>query len=415
VIVRAEKRFSSALREGTRRRIEHIKHADIIVGIPSYNSADTISFVIENVAKGLDKYYSDFKCLIFVSDGGSTDDTREVASEVDTEEYEIEKIITIYRGIPGKGSAVRAILEAAEFLKVRAVALFDSDLKSITEEWVKNLITPLIDGYDFVAPDYKRFKFDATITNTIAYNLTRALYGYRLRQPIGGDFGLSLPLVKFFLDQDVWETAVAKFGIDIWMTTNAIVNNFKLCQARLGAKIHRKKNPAEDLSPMFREVVGTIFLLMEEFEDFWKNVKGSKPVLTFGDYLESEVEPFEIDKKELIDYYKLGYRNFGSVWKSIVDERDCKVLENLFRASEDDFIFPVESWVRTVYRYANAFHLTPRQKFKLLNTMIPLYHARVASLVNELTGKSDQEVENYFEFQAEKFEEMKPYLLEIWG
>ncbi len=166
---------------------------------------------------------------------------------------------------------------------------------------------------------------------------------------------------------------------------------------------------------MFREVVGTIFLLMEEFEDFWKNVKGSKPVLTFGDYLESEVEPFEIDKKELIDYYKLGYRNFGSVWKSIVDERDCKVLENLFRASEDDFVFPVESWVRTVYRYANAFHLTPRQKFKLLNTMIPLYHARVASLVNELTGKSDQEVENYFEFQAEKFEEMKPYLLEIWG
>jgi glycosyltransferase involved in cell wall biosynthesis len=333
VIVRAEKRFSSALREGTRRKIEHIRHADIIVGIPSYNSADTIGFVIENVAKGLDKYYSDFKCLIFVSDGGSTDDTREVASEVDTEEYGIEKIITIYRGIPGKGSAVRAILEAAEFLKVRAVALFDSDLKSITEEWVKNLITPLIDGYDFVAPDYKRFKFDATITNTIAYNLTRALYGYRVRQPIGGDFGLSLPLAKFFLDQDVWETAVAKFGIDIWMTTNAIVNNFKLCQARLGAKIHRKKNPAKDLSPMFREVVGTIFLLMEEFEDFWKNVKGSKPVLTFGDYLESEVEPFEIDKKELIDYYKLGYRNFGSVWKSIVDERDCKVLENLFRTS----------------------------------------------------------------------------------
>ncbi len=224
MIVRAEKRFSSALREGTRRKIEHIRHADIIVGIPSYNSADTIGFVIENVAKGLDKYYSDFKCLIFVSDGGSTDDTREVASEVDTEEYGIEKIITIYRGIPGKGSAVRAILEAAEFLKVRAVALFDSDLKSITEEWVKNLITPLIDGYDFVAPDYKRFKFDATITNTIAYNLTRALYGYRVRQPIGGDFGLSLPLAKFFLDQDVWETAVAKFGIDIWMTTNAIVN-----------------------------------------------------------------------------------------------------------------------------------------------------------------------------------------------
>ena len=414
MIVKVERRFSSALREGTRRKIEHLRHADIVVGIPSYNSADTIENVIETVARGLEKHYPDFKSVIFVSDGGSTDDTREIALEVDTQEYGVEKIVSIYRGIPGKGSAVRAVFEASEFLKVRAVALFDSDLRSITVDWVKNIVEPIMEGYDFVAPDYRRYKFDATITNTIAYNLTRALYGYRVKQPIGGDFGVSLPLVKFYLDQDVWETAVAKFGIDIWMTTNAIVNGFKICQARLGAKIHRRKDPAKDLSPMFREVVGTIFLLMEEYEGFWKRVKGSKPVPTFGEYVETEVEPFKIDRDELIDYFKIGYRNFSSLWKGIVDDEDFQVLKELYSSSGDDFVFPVDSWVRVVYRYANTFHSTPRQKFKILNTMIPLYHARVASLINELDEKTNEEVERYFELQAERFEELKPYLLKIW-
>ena len=36
-----------------------------------------------------------------------------------------------------------------------------------------------------------RHKYDGTITNTIVYPLTRALYGKRIRQPIGGDFGFS--------------------------------------------------------------------------------------------------------------------------------------------------------------------------------------------------------------------------------
>ena len=45
-------------------------------------------------------------------------------------------------------------------------------------------------GYDFVAPLYARYKYDGTITNTVTYR-SRALYGHRIRQPIGGDFGVA--------------------------------------------------------------------------------------------------------------------------------------------------------------------------------------------------------------------------------
>lgn len=85
-------------------------------------------------------------------------------------------------------------------------------------------------------PYYLRHKYDGTITNSLAYPLTRALYGQRIRQPIGGEFGFSGALAAHYLDQHVWESEVARFGIDIWMTTEAIACGARVCQSFLGAK-----------------------------------------------------------------------------------------------------------------------------------------------------------------------------------
>jgi glycosyltransferase involved in cell wall biosynthesis len=408
-------RFSTSLRQYTRRTIEQISNADILIGIPAYYSAPTINYIIKTVAKGLDKYYGDYKSVILISDGGSTDDTRDNAESVNLAGYNVHKIVHIYRGVPGKGSALRSVFEASEFLRAKAVAVVDSDLKSITPEWISNLISPVLEGYDLVSPDYKRFKYDATITNTIAYNLTRALYGYNIRQPIGGDYGLSLNLIKHFLDQDVWHTQVAKFGIDIWMTTTAIVSGFKICQTKLGAKIHEEKEPSDDLTPMYREVVGTIFTLMEQHEDYWKKTKGLKEVPSFGQHDGPEPTPFTINRKALIEYFRLGYNNFSGVWKKIIGANNYKTIEELMHTKENDnFHFPIDSWVKIVYKYAKAFQSTPRQKFKLLNTMIPLYNAQVASLVNDLKDKTYDEANEHFEKDSRVFENMKDYLLKIW-
>ncbi len=408
-------RFSSALREFTRKQIERLGEADLVVGIPAYYSDDSIAHVITQVAAGLERFYPERKALIMVADGGSTDDTREVAQNVDEIYYNLEIVTTIYRGMPGKGTAFRAIFEAAKFLKAQAVAVFDSDLKSINPGWVRNILAPVLEGYDFVAPDYSRYKFDGTITNTIAYNLTRALYGWNIRQPIGGDFGLSLPLVKHYLEQDVWEGDIAKFGVDIWMTTTAITGGFKLCQTRLGAKVHGEKDPAADLGPMFREVVGTIFRLMEENQAFWKKVKDSRTPPTFGEAVGVEPEAFAIDTSQLIEYFRLGFQNFGGVWKNIIDPEDFATVERLASAADSDgFELPVAAWVRIVYRYACHCTSVERQRMKIIDTLIPLYNARVASLVTVLADKDQAEAEAYYDAQARVFEEMKPYLLEQW-
>ena len=51
------------------------------------------------------------------------------------------------------------------------------------------------------------------------------------------------------------DSDVARFGIDIWMTTTALADGFRVCQAFLGAKIHDAKDPGADLAAMLVQVV----------------------------------------------------------------------------------------------------------------------------------------------------------------
>lgn len=408
-----KKKFQSAIRESTRRSIEDIGHADIIVGIPCYFSQTTVENVILKTAEGLNRYFPGMRAVIIASDGGSTDDTREVASLASVHYPSVSKITSIYRGVPGKGSAIREVLEIGVFLNAGTIIFVDSDLRSITPEWIRNLAEPVISGSDFVTPDYNRYKFDGTITNTIVYNLTRALFGADIRQPIGGDFAVSKKLAAFYLSKDVWDTDVARFGIDIWMTVNAIAGGFKLCQARLGAKVHGEKDPSCDLSAMFRQVVGTIFSMLEEYESFWRNNHESTAVPVTGEFVGVEAAPFNINEKALIEYFKTGFTNFSGVWKKILERSDYDELVNL-SCADDDLMLKDDTWVRIVYSYACAFHLSPLQRFKLLDTMVPLYYCRVASLIKQLKDKDHNESEKFFDRQAVLFRSMKGFLMDKW-
>ena len=406
--------YDTALRGYTSKRIEEIESADILMGIPCYNNERTIAHVIQMVTHGLAKHYKDQRSVIFVADGGSTDDTREVAKEFQIKPWQ-EKIVSIYRGPGGKGTALRSVFEAANRIKVRACAVVDSDLRSITSDWVKHLIDPVLSkDYQFVAPVYLRHKYDGTITNNIVYNITRALYGKRIRQPIGGDFAMSREVAKFYAEQDVWETDVAHFGIDIWMTTNAITQGFRICQSNLGVKIHDAKDPGQHLGPMFRQVVWTLCYLMERFEVHWKGVQGSEPVETFGHEGYVEPEPVNVDIEGMIEHFKIGFQQFSSLWKDIFSKACFDEIENAVEMDSNQFYLPTDAWAQILYELAATFHSWSVNRYRLIDLMTPLYYARVASFVRQSWDMSSQEAEELVEDQALKFEEHKDYLIKVW-
>ena len=221
------------------------------------------------------------------SDGGSQDGTPEVVARTELGSPQailashpvapVHKILTPYHGVPGKGSALRTIFAIAERLSARACAVVDSDLRSITPEWIELLLEPVLEhGFDYVAPLYLRHKYDGTITNSIVYPLTRSLYGREVRQPIGGEFGFSGRLASHYLAQPVWETDVARFGIDIWMTTTALADGLPRVPVLPRSQDPRRQGPrARTSPPCWSRSCLAVFDLMETYRDRWMAVESA--------------------------------------------------------------------------------------------------------------------------------------------
>jgi glucosylglycerate synthase len=413
------------IREDIQKAIENIQEADILVGIPSYNNARTIGHVVKAVQAGLAKYFPDRKSVLVNSDGGSNDGTIDVVERTTVEDFQsillhhrvgpLYKIATPYHGIPGKGSAFRTIFEIAGMLNAKACAVVDSDLRSITPEWIELLIKPVIEGdFDYVAPLYHRHKYDGTITNSIVYPMTRALYGKRVRQPIGGDFGFSGKLAKYYLTKNVWETDVARYGIDIWMTTTAIANNFRICQSFLGAKIHDPKDPGADLSAMLYQVVGATFDLMETYAGVWKTVKDSEPLPTFGFEYAVGLEPVSVNTGRMIDKFRLGVKELRNIWEKCLPKEIIHFLERAGGMQNEQFYMPDEVWVEIIYGFAVSVNKKILNREHILKSLTPLYLGKVASFVMEARESNAREVEEKIEQLSLSFENKKGFLVTQW-
>ncbi|MDP3092274.1 MAG: glycosyltransferase [Nitrospira sp.] len=404
--------------------VEQIGTADLLVGVPSYNNADTIGHVIRAIRAGLAKYFPDRRAVLVNADGGSTDGTPLIVADtlvdfgvlfIGDRQSPLHRIVTPYHGIPGKGSAFRTIFEIAKRLNVQACAVVDSDLRSITPEWVELLLRPIVqEGFDYVAPFYQRHKYDGTITNSIAYPLTRALYGYQVRQPIGGDFGFSGDLARHYLNKHVWESEVARFGIDIWMTTEALTSGARVCQSFLGAKIHNPKDPAADLSDMLAQVTGALFSLMETHPATWIPVRDSEPVPLFGFQYETGVEPIHVNVERMLEVFQQGLQDLQPIWSRMLSEDSLARLNSLQGVAPTAFRMPDALWVQVIYDTALSYHAGVLPKDHLLKALTPLYLGRTASFVLQTQGLTTREAEHHVESLCRAFEAHKEYLVTRW-
>ena len=439
--------------------IKRLGHADIMVGIPSFKNAATIGYVVRAAQAGLVQYFPDLRPVLVNSDAGSPDGTGRVVVETEPPDY-VEQILLVrptnklsrvsltypeIDGVGGKGAALRTIFEIAAALEVQALVVVDSDLRSIIPEWIELLAGPIIKGgYDYVAPLYSRYKYDGTITNTVTYPLTRALYGNRIRQPIGGDFGVSGDLVRHYLQLDDWTDDISKFGIDIWMTTSALTGGFAVCQARLGAKVHDPKDPGADLGPMFRQVVGTILRLAATHPENWVSIHGSHDVPAYGFERIIDPPPLEVNTLRLLTEFNTGSLTLAETWRGmfapgnadtvLVLAKEAGKLVDQARArlgiagdgtsttattlemaeALSAFHFPDDLWARLIYDLVIAARSSTPPIEQLVAALVPIYFGRVGSFVIENRHQTTDQAEDRVERQAREFELLKPYLVERW-
>ena len=380
-----------------------IKEADIIVGIPSYNEADNIAFVTKQIDRGFFKFFKSRRAVIVNVDNNSSDGTKEAFLKTKTGAPKI--YVSTPPGIRGKGSNIHNLFALTAELGAAAVAVVDADLESITPEWIKLLLQPIAQGYDYVTPYYARSEYDGSITNHICYPLLNGLFGRNLRQPIGGDFAFSGRLAAYWQKQR-WHKTTFKYGIDIFMTMHAVCGGFKIAQTGLGAKIHKPSAPK--LGPMFSQVVTTLFKTIAANKKKWFKLNDAADIPYFGLIELDKPQTVSVDYKGMKMTSVFNFHTNEDILKRALSPRVFKKLKKMY--DREAIEISDKLWCQIVYDCVFAYDRTDLNA-GLIEALKPLYYGRFVSFFRSTMEKPFTACEQDIIKQAEIFWQNRDYLI----
>ncbi|MCJ2513811.1 MAG: glycosyltransferase [Candidatus Thermoplasmatota archaeon] len=398
------------------QKCRQIKPIDVMVGVLSKNVEGTILNVLNVINEGLYRYFPDYRLTIVVSDGNSTDKTREII-DLFQPYSNIELIKTEDITNSGKGAGVRTIFEIAHESEAKSVILIDGDLLSVKPGWIQTIANPIVYGRaDLTVPYYIRDKNDGVITNNLVYPFTRALYGIDIRQPIAGEYALSKNLYELLREHPLFPP---DFGIDIFILTVAAAEGMYIKEGLFSLKIHESTThylePEKFLIPMFRKVTGSMFKLAKYYEKYWKTKPTSWRKKYHRESFSKKPIPIQINilnmKKSFFSEYN---QNIDSIKKLLPKDLIIQLDEIVNNKKH----FNSELWAKIVYNYASAFKKLEEKdeesKYKLLDSLKTLWIGRFVSYATKVDAKDINEAEKIIQAQAEVFENNFEYLKTIY-
>jgi hypothetical protein len=308
----------------------------------------------------------------------------------------------------------RAILSTSGNLNARAFVLIATDVEAITPEWIRGLAAPVLEeDFDLVAPGYVFQRFESVLTSAILYPLTRGVYGKRIHNPLGPDFGASASFLQQLLQSDNARPKAVALRSTVPLAPEAVSRGYKVCQANLG---DRKHPPVDwkNLSSLLADILGPLFAVMERDASMWQRVRGSEPVPTFGPPLPYITHNVEVDIRRLIEPFQLGFRNLQEIWALLLPPKTVFELQRISRLSAEQFRMPDELWVRIIYDFSLGYRLRTISRDHLLRALTPLYLGWVASYALEAEKMDARAAEHRIERLCAAFEAGKPYLVSRW-
>ncbi|HKT12074.1 MAG TPA: glycosyltransferase [Terriglobia bacterium] len=409
------------------RKLTAVGEVDILVGVPTFNNRGTIAQVVNAIQLGLVKYFPRERVVLVNPDGGSKDGTPEIVKNAAIADFRtllsssplrtIHRISTTYGGVDGRSSAWRIIMAAADLLRARACAVVSPDLESITPEWIEALVRPVYkEQFDLATPIYHRHKYDGLLVKNIIAPIIRAVYGVKVREPVGSEFGFSGRLACHYMEQDVWHEEFVRSRTEIWLTTRAIADGFRLCQSFLGPKVLTPESSAQNIVATIQDALGALFRCMENQESYWVSRNGPpQPVPIFGFEFSSGLEPRRINRKKMLAMFNNGVSQLTPVLESILSAETLAAIQGISQQDEKHFRFPDELWVKTIYEFAASYHHSVINREHLLQALTPIYRGRIYSVVLEYQRADAEQIERRLEALGQEYENLRPQLVEEWA
>ncbi len=395
--------------------VNEIDRADIVVSIPSYNGRYDLANTITVVDKGLSEFFGTHSSVIINCDCSSNGASKDMFLNLET------RVPKIYIGghDPGKkGKVLKASLEKVKELNATMFVVVEPDARNVQPGWIKKLVEPLEKNFQFVAPLYVHHKDEDLLNSIIVYPMTRALYGWRIRKPVGGELALRKELIERMLEMDVWNQYVSSEGLALCLSTLAMCFRQPMCQAFINQPRRTVRKEEDEFLQYFNDVVGTVYSLMEPLERFWKKVKWSRPTAILGITGEDAepAEELEINAEILHEKFLGGFRKYEDFWREVVSQNTYNKVLEIRNLDMDHFSFPGQTWTTILYDFAVAFKGKDEEyREHLIEALLPLFYGKALSYIKRTERMSVQQAEDTIETECMVFEENKPYLLSKWN
>ena len=407
------------------RQLINVGEVDILVGLPTHNNAKTIAPVIRAIQAGILKCFPRERAVIINADGGSQDGTPELVLGASIDDvWSVSKVYALrtlhaistqYGRTPEPGTALRTILAAADLLRAKACVVVSPDSTTIEPDWLQRLVAPVYhDNFDLVSPIYRRQKFEGVLMRNLLYPMTRAIYGYRVREPYASEFAISGRLATDFLAQETWNHEWGRMGGEISLTITAISGNYRVCQSFLGTKAQADRS-ASDLVAAMRRTVGALFASLDSSFPLWSTIAGSQPVPTLGAQSEVMLEPVRVNRKRLREMFATGVAQLEPVFQSILSASTLSELQRVATLDVSEFNYPADVWAKTVFEFAASYHKSVISRDHIVQALVPLYRGRTLTFLLENGDASGEDIERSVESLCGEFERLKPYLVEVWA
>jgi hypothetical protein len=269
--------------------------------------------------------------------------------------------------------------------------------------------------YGLVLPLYRRFRHDGTLTQAFVVPLMRSLFGRQLAHPIAEEFACSAPAAEAFLAEPVWESDLGRHGLEFWLPAAAIEHGLTVSQAVLGPRtLAPSAQPPAPLGPTVGRVASALFALAERSEQFWLEIRGSEPVVSFGVPPEPLPGGPAVDPSRMQEAFVQGVRDLLPVWERIIDPDNFGEVLELSDRPLDRFRFSDRLWTRVVYDFLLAYRARTVYRSHATQSLAPLYLGRAASVILETQARPPAAITQSATRLCGVFEDEKPYLVDRW-
>ncbi len=397
---------------------------DVVVGLTTYDDSAIAGESAHAIRTAFERCPGSIAWHLLVahegSDAAATLDRirAEVATSAEVTAVRVahtahDALVVPFHGLPGRARVLHAIFKEARAREASACLVLDARSARRGGVPIERLLDALrAEALQFVAPVYARHPFSGAVVHGIVYPLFRALYGVRLRWPIGTDLGASADFIDRVLGDSIWDSDRGQSGIDLWLCATAVSQGVRVGEALI-ERMESLERHDLDLSTVIAQIVGGLFDDMATRAAVWQRIRGSTAVTRLGEPVSLPAAP-NVDPSALADSFRLGHRELHDVWAEVLPPLATLQWRRLADTPIDAFRVEDPLWARTLYDFAMGHRLRVIARDHLLRSLVPLYLAWLASFVREMRGAPPEEAERRLEQLCLAFEGEKPYLISQW-